>query len=210
MNILIVEDMLFAREVLRKIAIAECRFDSVREAGTVVAALEHIQQCRPDVILLDIGLPDGDGFLVADAAARIVPPSRILVISAHINEYILAGCEKFRVHGFIDKNTEMVAMVTSALVAVAQGKTYFSTAFETARRIWHHNPCTIAKRLSNTEQRVLSLIARGLSDEEIAEHLTMARKTAGHHRTNILRRLGAPGTPKLIVSAIGSGFGKID
>jgi DNA-binding NarL/FixJ family response regulator len=209
MNILIVEDALFVRDVLRKVCIEECHCVVTDEAGSVATALDLLQQRRPDVILLDIGLPDADGFTVAEVAARMMPSPRVLVISAHIDEYTLSRCEKLHVHGFIDKDTETVATLKCALTAVAQSRTYFSARFETARRRLRADPRTIEKRLSDTQQQVLSLIARGLSDQEIADCRGIATKTAEHHRTNILRRLGIPGTPKLIVSAIARGFGEL-
>lgn len=208
MNILIVEDALFMRDILRKVCTEECHCEVTDEADSVATALDCIHRRRPDVILLDLGLPDADGFLVAEAATRLALPPRVLVISAHINEYTLSRCEKLRVDGFIDKDTETVATVKSALAAVAQSRTYFSARFEVARRNLRADPRAIEKRLSGTQQQVLSLIARGFNDEEIATERGIAAKTAEHHRTNILRRLGIPGTPKLIVSAIAKGFGK--
>ena len=195
--------------VLRKVCTGEYHGAVIDEAGSVATALELIRQRRPDVILLDIGLPDADGFEVVEAASRIVPPPRVLVISAYINEYILSRCEKLRVHGFVDKDTGTVAALKGALAAVAQARTYFSPKFAADRRNWRADPCAYEKRLSDTQQQVLSLIARGLSDEEIAIQRGIATKTAEHHRTDILRRLGIHGTPKLIVSAIARGFGKI-
>lgn len=208
MNILIVEDMLFMRDILRKVCTKECHCAVTGEADSVATALDCLHQHRPDVILLDLGLPDADGFLIAEAATQLKTPPRLLIISAHINEYTLSRCEKLRVDGFIDKDTETVAGVKNALAALAKSKTYFSARFESARRVLRADPHAIEKRLSDTQQEVLSLIARGLSDEEIAIERGIATKTAEHHRTNILRRLGVPGTPKLIVSAIARGFGK--
>ncbi|MGH7959909.1 MAG: response regulator transcription factor, partial [Opitutaceae bacterium] len=94
-----------------------------------------------------------------------------------------------------------------AISALRDGKNYYSPEFLAAKAAWRNDPNSITKRLSDSEQRVLPLIARGFNDEEIGRELGISRKTAETHRSSILRRLRIAGTPKLIAFAIEKGFG---
>lgn len=208
MRILIVEDHMMFREVLRKVCIKECHFEVVGETGSGSEAIKIVQSTRPDLLLLDIALSDLDGFAVAQAAMAAAPSIRILFLSGILDDRVLAYSDKLRIHGFIDKNDNSVAALKSALLAVGAGRSYFSPAFRAAKDKWHVDSGSVAKRLSAAEQAVLSLIALGLSNEEIGLQLSVTPKTAQSHRSSILRRLDIPGTPKLMAYAIGKGFGR--
>ena len=130
------------------------------------------------------------------------------MISGHINAYVFFQCERFKVHGFVGKTCSLET-VRTAVSSLGTARGYFSPEFLAARSAWRADPRSLTKRLSDTEQTVTSLIALGLSDEEIGLRLAISRHTAQHHRTNILRKLEQPGTPKLMALAAASGFGPL-
>ncbi|MGH7958424.1 MAG: response regulator transcription factor [Opitutaceae bacterium] len=209
MKIVIVEDHQMYRDVFRKICEQECRFAVVGEASDAQTAIALVHTHKPDFVLLDIGLKGIDGFAVVEAAAQTVLAPRTLVVSAHLTEYIIDRCERHRVSGFLDKNHNNVTTLPPALFALARGQTYFSPSFQAAKLAWRQDPRSIAKRLSNTEQTILSLITHGMTDEQIANRMGRSPKTVQLHRSNILRRLEMPGTPKLMAYAMAKGFGPL-
>lgn len=208
MKIVIAEDHAMFREVLRKVCVEECHDPAVGEAGGAAMAITLVQKHRPDALLLDIGLPDKDGFAVAEAALQVVPSIRILIVSSHLNEYLVSRCEQLRIHGYVGK-TCSVETLREAVRSLAYTKGYVSPEFLAARRAWRADPQCIEKRLSDREQEVFSLTALGLNDEEIGLRLNISKHTAQHHRTNIIQNLGLPGTPKLMALAIKKGWGRL-
>jgi DNA-binding NarL/FixJ family response regulator len=206
MRVAIVEDHAMFREVLYKICVEEFQCEVAFALGTVASAVQLLDPHRPHALLLDLGLPDGDGFIVAEAALRIVVGVRIYLLTSHINEYVIQRSQQLKVHGFIHKASSLQGL-KDAIRALRDGKSYYSPEFLAAKAAWRHDPNATTKRLSDSEQRVLPLIARSFNDEEIGRELGISTKTAETHRSSILRRLKIPGTPKLIAFAIEKGFG---
>lgn len=197
------------REAVRKACSRDFGHEVVGETDSGVAGVELITRLQPDVVILDLSLPDIDGFNVADRALRAIPALKILVLSSHCDDYTLFRIEKTGVHGFVDKNTNTVAALRDALVALAEGRGYFSAVFQAAKSARRADPNSFTKILSEWERAILSLIGQGLSDDEIGERLNISFRTAQTHRSNIMRKLNIKGTPKLITFAIEHGFTQV-
>ncbi len=205
-KLVIVEDHLLFREVLRKLCEKEFGFKVVGEAGTGRAAVDIIRAHQPDIVLLDLNLPDGDGFDVIDQIQPECLDVRFLVLSSYCSDYALYRVERSAVHGFVDKNTQSVEMLREALRAVGKGHCYYSPAFMEAKLERHRNPKSYIKTLTNREREMVTYIGQSLTDEEIGAKLGLAHKTVETHRGAILRKLGIPNTPKLIRFAIEMGL----
>lgn len=208
-RIVIVEDHLMFRDVIRKICTTQFGHEVVGETDSGVKAVELILELSPDVVILDLSLPDMDGFNVVDRVFASMPSLRILVLSSHCDDYTLFRVEKSGVHGFIDKNSNTVETLQDALSAIAAGRIYFSAAFQSAKLARRTDPRSFTKVLSEWERAILSLIGQGLSDEEIGARLNLSHRTVQTHRSNILRKLDIKGTPKLIAFAIEHGFTQV-
>ena len=151
-------------------------------------------------------LPNLDGFGVVEAVQQAAPKVRILVLSSHCDEYTVFRVEKSRVQGFVDKNTNTVAILKSAIAAVGQGKTFFSETFLRIKAARHDNPQSFDKLLTDRERSVLSLIGEPLSDREIAVRLGISAETVEKHRFNLLGKLGLQTTTELARYARNHGF----
>jgi DNA-binding NarL/FixJ family response regulator len=208
-RIVIVEDHLMFRDVIRKICTTQFGHSVVGETDSGVKAVELILAVEPDVVILDLSLPDMDGFNVVDRVLKVLPSLRILVVSSHCDDYTLFRVEKSGVHGFIDKNSNTVDTLQEALTAVAAGRVYFSAAFQAAKLARRNDPRSFTKVLSEWERAILSLIGQGLSDDEIGERLNLSPRTVQTHRSHLLRKLDLKGTPKLIAFAIEHGFTQV-
>ena len=205
-RIVIVEDHQMFREVLRKVCTRELRHKVVGEAADGRSAVQLVLETTPDLVLLDLHLPNLDGFGVVAALQQAVPGIRILVLSSHCDDYTVFRAEKAHVHGFVDKNTNTVDILKKAIAAVSEGRTYFSAEFLRLKEKRHGNPYSFDKLLTDRERDVLALIGEPFHDREIAERLGLAEETVEKHRFNILRKLDLAGTAELIRYAQDHGF----
>jgi DNA-binding NarL/FixJ family response regulator len=190
MNIAIVEDERLFRDVLRKACAKDLGHDVVGEAGTGREALVVVPAALPDLLVLDIHLPDMDGLDVLQLLRRKRALLKALLISSYFDEYTLCRVERAAVQGFIDKSTNTVAELGLAIRAIGDGSTYFPSQFMEARRAHVRNPLAFDKILTDREQTVLSLVGEPLSDTEIAAQLNLSPETVEKHRFNIMRKLG--------------------
>ncbi|HMD60367.1 MAG TPA: response regulator transcription factor [Opitutaceae bacterium] len=190
MKIAIVEDERLFRDVLRKACAKDLGHEVVGEAGTGREALEIMPAVLPDLVVLDIHLPDMDGLEVLRQLRRRRALLKALLISSYFDEYTLCRIERAAVQGFIDKSTNTVAELGLAITAIGDGSTYFPRLFAEAKRAHSRNPFAFDKILTDREQTVLSLVGEPMSDAEIAAQLKLSPETVEKHRFNIMRKLG--------------------
>ncbi len=205
-RIVIVEDHVMFREVLRKVCVDDLRHEVAGEAGDGAAAVQLVTATSPDLVLLDLHLPNLDGFEVAEAIRAKSRALRILVLSSHCDEYTVFRAEQARVQGFVDKNTNTVATLKAAITAVTNGQVWFSEAFLRAKAARHRDPRSFDKLLTRRERAVLSLVGEPLTDIEMAERLDISIETVAKHRFNVLRKLGLGTTAEMTRYARAHGF----
>ena len=205
-RILLVEDHLMFREVLRKVCAEELRHEIVGEADDGRRAIELVAQVLPDLVLLDLHLPTLDGFAVLERLRKVSPHTRVLVLSSHCDNYTVFRIERARVQGFVDKNTNTVSALKSAIATVEAGKVWYSETFLRVKRARLHDPNSFDKLLTPRERDVLVLVGAALSDAKIAERLNIAAETVEKHRFNVLKKLGVESTGDLVRYAREHGF----
>jgi len=208
MKIVIAEDQEIVREAIRLVCARDLGHEVLGDTGSGTMAVDLVVRLRPDVIVLDLGLPGMDGFAVATLVRHALPDVRVLVLSGLVDDCAVYRIEKIGVHGFVDKNASTLVDLKDALIALAEGRTWFSATYQAARLARQKNPRAVEKILSETELHILSLAGQGLTDEEIGQRLNISPTTAQTHRSNILRKLDISGTPKLVAFAIRHGFAR--
>ena len=194
------------REVLRKVCTRDLRHEVVGEAADGRTAVDLVVKHSPDLVLLDLHLPNLDGFGVVQALQAASPKVRILVLSSHCDDYTVFRVEKARVQGFVDKNTNTVSVLKAAITAVGAGKVYFSETFLRIKAARHGNPQSFDKLLTDRERAILALIGEPLGDREIAARLGIASGTVEKHRFNLLAKLGLQTSTELARYAREHGF----
>jgi len=195
-TILLVDDHTLFREGLKVLLKQSPRFEVVGEAGTVREACEIADNLRPDIILMDIALPDQTGI----EGIRIIlgqrPSSKIVVISMYSKmDYIINAIQAGAV-GYLVKDTTPDMLLT-ALNTVVLGHYYFdhTTIEEIVQFILEQKTdrSSISEesydKLTRREQEVMRLVAQGLSTKEIASRLFISPKTVENHRTKIMGKL---------------------
>src|SRR4051812_216678 len=167
-RILIVEDHTMFREVLRKVCAVDLEHDVVGEANDGRTAVGLALTTKPDLVLLDLHLPSLDGFGVVDALRQLAPEVRVLLLSSHCDEYTVYRASEAKVQGFVDKNTNTVAILKEAITAVGKGRVYFSETFKRMKAARHKDPRSFDKLLTPRERAILPLLGEPLDDVEVA------------------------------------------
>lgn len=209
-RVLLVDDHALVRHGLRRILEDEPDLAVVGEAGTGEEAISLAVGVRPDVIVLDMAMPDINGLQAAREILKQRPGSRILILSMYSDEQYVRNALDAGVHGYILKGSLATDMVR-AVRAVANGQQYLSPelsghlirALQTRSTQNEPDPYD---RLTPREKQVLQLIAQGKSNKEIAVLLDLSVNTVAVHRTNLMNTLQLHKAAELVLYAVKKGL----
>lgn len=197
-TILIVDDHPLVREGLKVIIGRNPRFEVVGEAGSAREGLRMAEALKPDLLLLDISLPDESGLELARRIRTALPDTRILVVSMHAGIDYVAQAFKAGATGYMVKDSA-APRLQIALESVLKGEYYLDSSLspqvvEELIRSPEKEITSIKdvayRSLTPREQEIMSLLAKALSIKEIADQLFISPKTVENHRTNIMNKLG--------------------
>jgi len=191
-RLVLVDDSQVVRMGLRSLLSTEPRVDIIGEAGTVATAVETCARLRPEVVLLDIRLPDGTGFDACRQILAQLPDTRVLVLTSVADETLVDEAIRAGAHGYLLKEIDGRGLL-QAVFDVAEGKSILDPAV-TARVIQLVKGGSSASRdalaiLSPQERKVLALIAEGQTNKEVANGLGLAEKTVKNYLSNIFEKL---------------------
>ena len=191
-RLVLVDDSQVVRMGLRSLLGTEPRVDLVGEAGSVASAVETCARLKPDVVLLDIRLPDGTGFDACRQILAKLPDTRVLVLTSVADETLVDEAIRAGAHGYLLKEIDGRGLL-QAVFDVAEGKSILDPAV-TARVIQLVKGGSSASRdalavLSPQERKVLALIAEGQTNKEVANGLGLAEKTVKNYLSNIFEKL---------------------
>lgn len=158
----------------------------VAEAGTVAEALRRAELVRPEVLLVDLQLPDGTGIDVINSLRETVPTAHPIVLTSFDDDDALTEALHAGARAYLLK-TVRGAEIAEVIRAVAAGRTLLDERTVTRRRADHGDPTA---HLTPSERRVLDLIGDGLSNREIGDRLGVAEKTVKNHITSLLSKMG--------------------
>ncbi len=172
-------------------------------------AQSGLAQCatgRPDVVILDLALPDKDGLDLLDDLFAASPQSKIIGISGYTDEFTLHRAMHSKLHGFVDKNEQTVEALADAIRTVLKGQRYLSPAVYDTHLSLRNDPVSFDKILSEREQSLLGLFGRGLTNEQVAAKVGLSELTVRNHRCRLMAKLGIRTSPELIRYALEKGF----
>lgn len=220
MKTLIIDDHAILREGLKLILHQVQDLEIIGEAGDGKTALEKIEQTKPNLILLDISLPEMSGVEVARNVRKNYPDIKIIILSRHDNEEYIQQLLKLGIHAYVLKDDAGDDLIR-AIEAVKQNERYLSPRI-TTRIVTNLEQQGRRKRttsdseegklfsiLTHRERQILKHIGEGKSNEEIAKELQIALRTVKVHRQNIMKKLDIHNVAELVKFAIKSGIVEI-
>jgi two-component system NarL family response regulator len=205
-RVIIVEDQRIVRELLCAMLAGEPDTSVVGQARTGGEALELADRLQPDVVLLDISLPDIDGIAVMQNLRSRHPATRVIALSIHDEQGYVEGMLDAGASGYVLKSAT-VEELRHAIRAVAQGETYLSPELRRAAPTADTLPVReVVSALGRRERQVLSLLAEGRHSAEIAAALGISVSTVDVHRRNIMRKLDLHTIAELTKFAVRKGL----
>lgn len=208
MRILIVDDHAILRSGLRLLIENQPNLEVVGEAGGGGEALEKARSLRPDLILLDLSMPDGDGLDVIPRLRRELPSTQILILTmhddaSHLRKALDAGASGYVLKKAVDQELIM------AIRAVRRGETYVHSAMTQKLLEAFVHPQNGNddpwQALSEREFAVMRLVALGYTNAEIAEEISLSVKTVESYRARGMEKLALDTRAQLVQSALKHG-----
>ena len=190
--VLVVDDHELIREGMRNVLDAEPDMEVVGEAKTADEALALARQLEPQVIVLDVRLPDRHGIEICGELRALSPDSRILICSGLSEGSALLDAARAGADGFVSKEAPN-AEIVDAVRRVAAGAAVVGS--DSAAAIFRHTRTSTQERsqlasLTDREREVLGHLSLGLTNREIAERLFVSEKTVRNHVSSLLHKLG--------------------
>jgi DNA-binding NarL/FixJ family response regulator len=211
-RLLIVDDQELVRTGFRLFLETHDEFEVVGEAADGEQAIERARSLRPDVVLLDIRMPRMDGVEATARLTALEPPPRVLVLTTFDLDEYLFGALRAGAAGFLLKDARRERLV-EAIHVVHAGDALLSPSITrrliadyAARRDPLTPPTELLGRLTPREREVLMLVARGLSNGEIARHLVVTEATVKSHFGNVLLKLDLRDRVQAVVFAYEHGI----
>ncbi len=204
-SVLIVEDETLMREYLLQ-WFSMVGYRVVGAARDRKAAERMSDGHEPDFVLLDMDLPDGEGWDYIERQMMRRPSTRILVLTAHVGSYPVLRLKKSGVMGVLDKAETDGEELERAVTAIAHWRTYYTERVERTFRELVQEGTAFYKTLSPREEELIRYFALGLSNAEVGEQVGLRESTVQGHRRNVMGKVGVGSTPELMAWSIRQGF----
>ena len=207
LTIVLADDHPIFRQGLRQLLEREPIFAVLSDVGDGLSALDAIERLRPCLAVLDIDMPGMDGLAVAGAVRERRLPTSIVCLTMHKDARFLNTALNAGVMGYVLKDGALVEIV-EALKSVAAGRHYVSPQLSGHLVARHAQAGSLAEKtpgidaLSETERKVLKLLAEFKTTKEIAAALAISPRTVDRHRSNMAEKLGLNGTHALTKFAV--------
>jgi len=210
-RLLLVDDHAVVRTGLRMLLEGESDIEIVGEAEDTSEALNQISQLEPDVVLMDIGLPDMSGIDATRSIKQLAPSTAVVALTIHEDEEYFFQMLDAGASGYVPKRAAPDELLT-AIRVTAQGEVYLYPTLAKllvkdylTQALQPKNQATL-NGLTPRENEVLTLLADGASNMEIADQLSISPKTVARHRENIMGKLNLHSRAELVKYAIRKGI----
>jgi two-component system response regulator NreC len=209
-RILLVDDHAIVRSGLKMLLASEAELEIVGEAGTAQEAIAQVEALQPDLVLMDIGLPDSSGIEATRAIKQRWPNVAVLALTIYEDEEYFFPMLQAGANGYVPKRAAPEELIT-AIHNAAAGEVYL---YPTLARLLvrdylagsRGHESTPLGDLTEREQEVLAYLGEGASNAAIAEALFISPKTVARHRENIMRKLNLHSRSDLVKYAIRQGI----
>jgi two-component system nitrate/nitrite response regulator NarL len=201
-RVLIVDDHSLVVDGIKSRLQRTGHIEVVGEADNGVEGIALAERVRPDIVLMDINMPEMNGIVAAEILADRLSDIKLLVLSIHDDREYILDVARLGARGYLLKSASAEEMVT-AINTVYNGGTHYSREIaEILLQQKHLRTST----LTNREQMIISLLAAGMSSKQMASELSISVRTVETHRRNIKQKLNIRSTPELVRYAIEFGL----
>lgn len=210
-RVLLADDHKLMRAGLRLVVDQQEDLSVVGEADDGRQAVELAKSLKPDVVVMDIGMPNLNGIEAARQIREIRPDAAVVMLSMHSDEGYVLRALGAGARGYLLKDSATTDLV-QAIHAVVEGKSFFSPAVSKVllqdymRKLQRSGGEDSYDQLSPREREVLQLVAEGKSNKETASLLNLSVYTVETHRARIMQKLNLKGVPELILYAVRKGI----
>jgi DNA-binding NarL/FixJ family response regulator len=210
-RVLLAEDHILVRQGFRRILEDDPGISVVGEARTGLEAIDQCKELKPDVVVMDLSMPDLGGLEATAEILKANPQIKILILSMYSNEAYVRKAFELGAKGYILKNAIEVDL-TRAVMALAEGQAYFSPGvshivLESMKAgTFQGTSQDPYEKLTLREKEVLQLIAQGKSNKEIATLLNISVNTVAVHRARLMETLNLHRTAELVLFAVKKGL----
>jgi DNA-binding NarL/FixJ family response regulator len=210
-RVLLAEDHILVRQGFRRILEDDPGISVVGEARTGLEAIEQCKELKPDVVVMDLSMPELGGLEATAEVLKANPQIKILILSMYSNEAYVRKAFELGAKGYILKNAIEVDL-TRAVMALAEGQAYFSPGIshivlESMKAgTFQGTSQDPYEKLTLREKEVLQLIAQGKSNKEIATLLNISVNTVAVHRARVMETLNLHRTAELVLFAVKKGL----
>lgn len=210
-GVLLADDHTLIRAGLRRVIEAEPDLSVVGEADNGREAVAMAQALKPDVVVMDVGMPSLNGIEATDQIRAALPDTQIVMLSMHSDEGYVLRALKAGAKAYLLKDSAE-ADLARAIHAAAAGKSFFSPAVgkvlleDYIRKLQRTGAEDSYELLSPREREILQLVAEGNSSKEIATLLNLSVYTVETHRAKVMQKLNLRGIPELTLYAVRKGI----
>lgn len=211
-TVLIADDHMIVREGIRKLLESESDIEVIGEADTGRKTVAMVQTLHPDVVIMDIAMPQMNGLEATRQILQVDPGVKVLILSAHSDDAYVESVMSLGAAGYLIKQTS-AHILTVAVREVLKGNTFYSPSI--SRRLQKREQNSLNRKgmlkegafnLSPREIEVLQLVAEGESNKQIASKLCISIKTVEKHREHVMSKLDIHETAGLTRYAIEAGI----
>lgn len=168
-----------------------------RTFNTIESCRQAFRERRPDVLLLDISIPDGDGAAFCQEVIQSCPKVKVVAVTIHDEYSVIRRITDLGIHGYVLKSSTVDTLL-EAIVSVWQGRRYISAEAETILR----QGAAQAVSLTAVEQSILRLVCDGMTNPQIAAQLNLSTETVNWYRKRLLAKFGVNNTVSLVRQAL--------
>jgi two-component system, NarL family, response regulator NreC len=210
-RVLLADDHVLIRAGLRMVVDAQPDLTVVGEAGDGREAVAMADSLKPDVVVMDIGMPTLNGIEAAHQVREKLPETQIVMLSMHSDEGYVLRALKAGAKAYLLKDSAETDLAR-AIRAAAEGKSFFSPAVgrvlleDYVRKLQRTGGEDSYDLLSPREREVLQLVAEGKSSKDVANLLNLSVYTVETHRARVMQKLNLHGIPELILYAVRKGI----
>ena len=189
-SIVLVDDHAIVREGFKRLIGLEPDLSVVGECRCADDAVEAVAQHRPDLVALDLSLPDGSGLPLIEHLRSVSPGTRIVVLSMHDGEPYVSEALRRGASGYVTKGVAPEELV-AGLRAVMRGEQFLSSDLRQRRAEQPESALDPLHRLTSREHEVFLLLVRGKTPKQVAAELGIGQKTVYIHRASVMGKLNA-------------------